>query len=292
MTNDDMAKIVDTNDAWIRRKTGIEKRYFAEKMENSDMAMAAARQAIKTSGLPAESIDLIVVCTFTHDLETPSMACRIAGRIGAPENVLTFDINGACSGFIHGMTTVNALLESGRCKRALIVGSEKLSQMIDYGNRNTCVLFGDGAGALVVEYEEDGLFISNAGCHPDDDILGCRKDGEGIFMSGQEVYRFAVSRIPMSMQETLDSAGMTADDVDWFVCHQANMRIIESVARKMGVPMERFFTNIQYTGNTAAASVAICLGEMMERGLFKKDMTFLASGFGAGLTWGSILMKV
>ena len=292
VTNDDLSKIVDTTDEWIKSKSGIESRFFAENKDDDDLAMEAAVMALDTAGMKAEEIDLIVVCTFTGVYATPQVACRIAGKLGIGDGVLAIDVNGACSGFVYGFQTAYALLESGRCKKALVIGSEKLTTVMDMNDRNTCVLFGDGAGALICEYDPDGLFVSNAGCHPDEHILGCKRGEGGIFMHGQEVYRFAVSKIPESMNKAISDAGLTKDDIDWFVCHQANMRIINSVARKVGAPKEKVFTNIQYTGNTSAASIAICLGEMMDKGLLKSGQTAVCTSFGAGLTWGSVLFRV
>ena len=291
VTNDDMAKIVDTSDAWIRRKTGIERRYIAENKDNTQMAYEAAKMAIESSGIRTEEIDLIITCTFTQDDPTPSMACKIAGKLGISGDVLTMDINAACTGFIYGCQTANALLAGGEYKKALVIGAEKLSAHTDMTDRSTCVLFGDGAGAIVAEYQEDGYFHSNSGCFPDDAVLGCSGKTGNIYMSGPEVYRFAVSRIPESIQTLMEKTKVSKEEIDHVVCHQANLRIIESVARKIEIPMEKFYINIQDTGNTSAASVAICLGEMYSKGLLKPGDKVLCSGFGGGFTWGSMLIE-
>lgn len=292
VTNDDMAKIVDTSDAWIRRKTGIRQRYIAENKSNSDMAQEASLSAMKCAGVTAEEIDLIVVCTFTQDDPTPSMACKLAGKLGAGNDILTLDINSACSGFIYGCITANALLAGGSFRKALIIGAEKLSSRADMTDRRTCVLFGDGAGAIVCEYSEDGFFESNFGCMPNDTILGCGGDKGAIYMNGPEVYRFAVSKIPQSINELVEKTKVGPDEIDHVICHQANMRIIDSVAEKVVFPAEKFYKNIQNTGNTSAASIAICLGEMCEKGLLTPGRKILCSGFGGGLTWGSMIIKV
>ena len=292
VTNDDLAAMVDTSDAWIREKTGIVSRHFAEHRSNADMAQEAAEGALRTAGLTAEDIDLLLICTFTPDLATPSLACQVAGRLGTKPDILAMDVNGACSGFVYGCTAAAAMLVAGSARRALVIGSEKISPMMDMNDRRTCILFADGAGALVMEYDENGLFESVTGCLPDDQILGCPRIDPAIYMSGQEVYRFATSQVPEAIETLLAKVGMDREDIDYYVCHQANLRIIDSVARRVGVDRKRFYTNIETTGNTSAASVAICLSEMMEKGLLQPGMHVVCAGFGAGLTWGAMLMRI
>ena len=289
--NREIEKQIGKDDAWIRMKTGIESRHYAETLSNCDMAAEAAQAALERAGARAADIDLLIACTFTPDAASPSLACLAAGRLGLEENTLAFDLNGACSGFVYGMAAANSLLASGGYRRALVIGSEKISPLIDPEDRGTGMLFADGAGALVLEYEEDGFFYSDAGTRPDSEVLGCPGSGGPIYMSGQEVYRFAVGKVPETMRAVLDKAGMDRDAVDHYVCHQANLRIIESAIRKLGADQDRFYINIQRTGNTSAASIPICLSEMLEQGILRKGETVLCSGFGAGLTWGSMLLR-
>jgi 3-oxoacyl-[acyl-carrier-protein] synthase-3 len=284
--------MVETSDSWIREKTGISSRHFAVHRTNADMAQEAAEEALFTAGITAEEIDMLLVCTFTPDLATPSLACQVAGHLGTKPNILAMDINGACSGFVYGSTVAASMLTAGNVHRALVIGSEKISSMMDMEDRGTCILFGDGAGALVLEYDEDGIFESVAGCQPDDQILGCSRTDPAIYMSGQEVYRFATSQVPEAIVSLLAKVQMDREDIDYYVCHQANLRIIDSIARRLGVDRKKFYTNIETTGNTSAASVAICLSEMMEKGLLQSGMHVVCAGFGAGLTWGAMLMRI
>lgn len=301
VTNEDMTMTVDTSDQWIRSKTGIESRYFAEKMSNEDMAFAAAEQAVREAGITADELGILLVCTFTPDNATPSVACSVAGRLGTGSDILAVDINGACTGFIYGCAMANDMLaarhnDEGTAgdgkKYGLVIGSEKISPLMDMGDRGTCVLFGDGAGAVVLEYENDGAFSYYSGCSPDCEVLFCDRFDPAITMKGQEVYRFAVNKIEECTKRILAKSGTTLDDIDHYVCHQANERIIDSAARKLGLPLDRFFKNLQHYGNTSAASVPIALCEMHEKGLLKKGMNVICTGFGAGLTYGSMMIRI
>lgn len=290
VTNDDLAKIVDTSDEWVREKTGIRSRFFAGQKTNEDMACEAAEAALKQAGISPEEIALCIVATFTPDDFTPAIACNVAGRLGLSEKVMAFDINGACAGFIFGCNIANGLLASGMGKYALIIGSEKISPLMDMTDRGTCVLFGDGAGAAVLEYDEAAEFYFYGGCEANKEVLYCSREKSAIAMSGQEVYRFAVSKVPQCIKAVLAMSCYTDADIDYFVCHQANERIIDGAARRMTKDREKFYKNLYRYGNTSAASIPIALCEMNEEGLLETGNRLICTGFGAGLTYGCMLL--
>jgi 3-oxoacyl-[acyl-carrier-protein] synthase-3 len=292
VTNEEMRQYVDTNDAWIRKKTGIHKRNFAFKKSNCDMAVEASETALKNAGTDPSEIDAVIVCTATPDRTTPSVANETASRLGMREDILSMDLNGACSGFIYGCITANALLCSHSCRKVLIVGSERLSQVINMKDRSTCVLFGDGAGAAVAEYLEDGFFKSLSGLIYNDHALYCSRFDPALSMAGQEVYHFAVSKVPEATEKILAQSDLSAEDIDWFIFHQANERIIDSAASKLHLDEEKCFKNIADYGNTSAASIAIALGEMQEKKLLQPGMKIVCVGFGAGLTYGAIATEL
>ncbi|MDD6298491.1 beta-ketoacyl-ACP synthase 3 [Hornefia butyriciproducens] len=292
VTNEELARVVDSSDAWIRSRTGIESRYFADNRSNLDMACEAAEMALQRWGGDRGAVDLLLVCTFTPDLATPSVACGAAGRLGLSQKVMCLDINGACSGFVYGCTLAHAMLTAGDARCALVIGSEKISPLMDLTERGSAILFGDGAGAVVLEADGTKEFASYSDCIPESETLFCERFDPAIMMKGQDVYRFAVNAVPESIYGVLRRAGRRVEDVDWFICHQANLRILRSVAGKLDVGMEHFYVNIQRYGNTSAASVAICLSEMLEKGLLKPGQRVVITGFGAGLTCGSILLTV
>ena len=292
VTKDGMKQYVDTNDAWICRKTGIHRRNFAVGLTNCDMAVSASRQALQNAGADPAEIDALIVCTATPDRTTPSVANEAASRLGLRERVLTMDLNGACSGFIYGCITANALLLSRTCSKVLIVGSERLSQVLNMQDRTTCVLFGDGAGAAVAEYSETGFFNSLSGVLFNDHALYCSRFDPALTMVGQEVYHFAVSKVPEATADILAKSDLSKEDIDWFVFHQANERIIDSAAAKLGLDKEKCFKNIADYGNTSAASIAIALGEMQEKHLLRQGMKIVCVGFGAGLTYGAMVTEL
>lgn len=289
--NDDLAKIMDTSDEWIREKSGIESRWFADGQSNADIACEASLKAIEESGLSARDIDAVIVCTFTADKATPGVATEICGMLGLREDVLATDVNGACSGFIYGAIVVNALLHTGSYQNILLVGSETISSFMSMKDRGTDVLFGDGAGAAVCTLREDAYFAHLEGVISDSEVLYCERFEQRISMQGQEVYRFAVNKIPEVTQEILDQNGVNKDDVDFFIFHQANKRIIRSIASKLGVPIEKCFMDLEEYGNTSAASVAIAMADMRDKGLLKPGMLAVSVGFGAGLTYGGMLFR-
>lgn len=293
VSNDELAQIVDTSDEWIREKSGIRSRYFADKKTNEDMAAEAAAEALANAGVDVEDVDICIVCTFTPDDFTPAIACNVAGRVGLKENIFAFDLNGACAGFIYGCNIANGLLAGmGKDKKhyALVVGSEKISPLMDMSDRSTCVLFGDGAGAAVLEYDENADFAFTGGCSSNKDILYCSRENTAIKMAGQEVYRFAVSKVPAAIKKIMADTGCTDKDVDYFVCHQANERIIDNAARRITKDTDKFYKNLYSYGNTSAASIPLALSDMEEEGLLKEGCRLICTGFGAGLTYGSMLI--
>ena len=290
MTNDDMASLVDTSDRWIREKSGIRSRYFAKEKTNTDLAAEAAEAAIQRAGIDREDIACCVVCTFTADDQTPATACGVAGRLGLREEILALDLNGACAGFIYGCQLANGLLSLDRDRYALVIGSEKISPFMDMEDRSTCVLFGDGAGAAVLAWDQAADFFFYGGCRPDREVLHCQRGGF-IQMGGQEVYRFAVSVVPKAIKGALAVAELEESDIDYFVCHQANERIIDAAARRIGGDPDKFFKNLYSYGNTSAASIPIALCEMEEQGLLREGARLACTGFGAGLTYGCMVIS-
>ena len=289
VTNFDLAKTVDTSDEWIRSKTGIVSRYFAGERTNADMALEAGKKAMKDADAKPQEIGLLIVCTFTPDDRTPGVACEVSGRLGLSENALCLDVNGACSGFIYGCILANGFLSSRTgAKKALVIGSEKISPLLNMDDRSTCVLFGDGAGAAVLEYDEDADFFSVCGCISDREVLGCGSGNASIHMAGQEVYRFAVNKSSEATKTLMTGNDISEKDVDHCVFHQANERIIASSIARLGLPKEKFFVNVSEYGNTSAASVPLAMADMRDKEILKEGQKLICTGFGAGLTYGSM----
>lgn len=300
VTNLDFAETVDTSDEWIRSKTGIVSRYFAGERSNADMACEAAERALKDGEVGPDEIGLLIVCTFTPDDRTPGVACEVAGRLSLSESVLCLDVNGACSGFIYGCILADGFLKSRagapsskspKPSKALVIGSEKISPLLDMNDRTTCVLFGDGAGAVVLEYDEEAEFHSVYGCMPDREVLGCGQGDESIHMAGQEVYRFAVAKSSEATRTLMEESRISDADVDYFVFHQANERIIASSISRLKFPEEKFFVDVSEYGNTSAASVPLAMADMREKGLLRNGLRLVCTGFGAGLTYGSMYIR-
>ena len=293
VTNVDLEKMVDTNDEWITSRTGIKSRHISA--ENSvELGVQAASKAIKN--IDKSKIGLIVCASITPVYATPSNACLIQEALGLNEQeVMSFDISAACSGFVYGLTIVNSLLQTMPGKYALVIGSEQLSKIIDFKDRSTCILFGDGAGAVVVENSEN-LFVSYNASRGDKESLSAlsvNNDGKDNYlkMLGQDVFKFAVKAIPQSINSVLEKANLTLDEIDYVVCHQANSRIIQHVVKKYKCDPNKFFMNLEKYGNTSGASIPLALGEMDEMGLLKPQMKIICVGFGGGLTWGATLME-
>lgn len=303
VTNDDLAKIVETSDEWISSRTGIRERRIAVDEGTSSMAAKAARRALENAGIEAGDVDIILVATSSPDYCLPCAACEVQAIIGAA-NAVAFDISAACSGFVFAMSTLQAFIQSGIYKTGLVIGVDCLSKLTDWSDRGTCVLFGDGAGAAVVRAEETGLIrsvmYSDGTKGP---VLSCLARSEGnflngktpqlgyVYMDGQEVFKFAVKKVPESIHEVLDQSGTDIEDIKYFVLHQANSRIFESMAKRLKQPMEKFPMNIDRYGNTSGASVPIMLDELNREGKLSRGDKLILSGFGGGLTWGVVLLE-
>lgn len=293
---------VQTNDEWIRTRTGICQRYLARgKMTTLDLALAAARNALETGAISADSIDLIIVATTTPDGVFPSMACRLQRALGI-KGCAAFDVQAVCAGFVYAMSVADGLVRTGGYRRALVVGAEVLSRVLDWNDRSTCVLFGDGAGAVVIEASyEEGVLAHRM--HADGsfgvETLACDARVENgtvvgdpfIRMNGQQVFKLAVSSLTASFREVCDMAGMAPEDVDVWVPHQANVRIIEMIAAKLGLSKEKTVVTVPLHGNTSAASVPLALDWAVRNGRIARGNTVMLQGVGAGMTWGSVLLK-
>ena len=296
MTNEDLTKIVDTSDEWITTRTGIKTRHHCVKETHADMCREAARMALKNAGVAPEEIGACIVATLTPDYLAPSAACLVQRDVGLPHDTVCFDLNGACSGFLFAMHTMECLLAASPRKYGLVIGAEMLSRFINWQDRGTCVLFGDAAGAAVVEWSEEYESIhALLGCHGDSDMLGVTGAGHAdppqIFMHGQPVFKFAVTAVPWCIDQVLARNGRTVDDVDFFVFHQANARIIDLAVRKYHIPEEKYYKNIERYGNTSAASIPTVLSELAQQGRVGSGSRVLLVGFGGGLTWGAALVE-
>lgn len=304
VTNDDLAKYMDTSDEWISSRTGIKKRHLAVEETTASMSIEAARRAMENANVTAEEIDLIILGTVSGDFVTPACACEVQAAIGA-DRAVAFDINAACSGFMFALNIANAYIQAGLYRTALILGAETLSKIVDWEDRSTCVLFGDGAGAAVVRADENcGLLAFDQGSDGSKgDVLACPGRSNNnpliktdqklsyVHMDGQEVYKFAVTTVPASLQKTIEAAGLTPADIDYFALHQANIRIIQSVSKRLHVSDDKFPISLDHCGNISAASVPILLDEMNRNGLLKPGMKIALSGFGGGLTWASAVVE-
>ncbi|WP_025116799.1 beta-ketoacyl-ACP synthase III [Lysinibacillus fusiformis] len=293
VTNFDLEKIMDTSDEWIRTRTGIEERHFAaDDQETSDLAVAAAKEAIAKAGIKPEEIGLILVATVTQDQTFPSVACMVQEQLGAV-NAAAMDQAAACAGFIYSLVTAKHFVEANTYKYVLVVGVEKLSKVIDWNDRNTAVLFGDGASAAVVGPVSEGRGILSFELGADGtggkNLYLTKQDT--IAMNGREVFKFAVRQMGESAVNVLDKAGLTKEDVDFLVPHQANIRIMESARERLELPPEKMSKTIHKYGNTSAASIGISLVDELEAGKIKEDDLLVLVGFGGGLTWGAVAMR-
>lgn len=304
VTNDYLSTIMDTSDEWISSRTGIRERHLVKEETTASLSIEAAKRALEDAGVKPEELDMIIVGTLTGDYVTPSTACEVQAGLGAV-NAVCFDINAACSGFVFGLHTVNAYIKSGMCKTALVIGAETLSKIIDWSDRSTCVLFGDGAGAAVVRADESagiiaydqgsdgakGLYLECRNRTNNNPLVQTGKEIEYTHMDGQEVYKFAVKEVPASINKVLEEAGLQPEDIDLYVLHQANIRIIQAVAKRLKVSMDKFPISLDHCGNVSAGSVPILLDEVNKKGMLKKGDKIIMSGFGGGLTWGSCLIE-
>jgi 3-oxoacyl-[acyl-carrier-protein] synthase-3 len=304
LTNDDLAKLVDTSDEWITARTGIRERHVAAEGETTgDLAYHAAVRALEAAGVQASELDLIVLGTTTPDLVFPSTACLVQHRLGAL-GCPAFDVNAACSGFVYALTVADKFIRSGAAKTALVIGSETLTRMVDWTDRTTCVLFGDGAGAVVLKADTDTGILSTH-MHAD----GSRKEllwspvgvsvgfkpqengGVRIQMSGNDVFKHAVKALDSVVEEALEANGLDRHDIDWLIPHQANLRIIEATAKRLDMPMERVIVTVDKHGNTSSGSVPLALDFAVRSGKVQRGQLLLLEAFGGGFTWGSVLLR-
>jgi 3-oxoacyl-[acyl-carrier-protein] synthase-3 len=309
LTNEDLEKLVDTSDEWITQRTGMKRRHIiAPDGVTSDLAVPAALAALEAAGLTPANVDCVICATATPDYPFPAMACIVASRLNIVGKA-AFDVSIACSGFIYAMTTAAALIRSGVYRTVLVIGAEALSKITDYTDRTTCILFGDGAGAAVVERSEEDCFLgSDLGSDGTDPSVLYMPGGGSKFpynrngeladqrlgyikMQGQSVFKFAVNQMAASTRNALGQAGLSASDIDFVVPHQANLRIVDATIKMLGVPAEKCIINIAEYGNTSAASIPIALAEAVEQGLIKKDNVVVMVAFGGGLSWGSMVWR-
>ncbi len=304
--NDKLAEMMDTSDEWIRTRTGIEERHIAVKETTTSMAVEAAKEALKDAGMCPQELDLIIVASVTADNHFPSVACEVQSALGA-DKATAFDINAACSGFLFGLSIARAYFMAGTYEKALVIGAETLSKMMNWEDRSTCVLFGDGAGAAVVEKSESGIIGMLQGTDgARGSVLKCQNrptvnpftettkenlEFDFTHMEGQEVYKFAVRTVPKAIEEVLTQGNVEPDEVKYYVLHQANIRIIEAAAKRIGQPLQKFPTNLQKCGNISAGSVPILLDMLNKEGKLQRGDKIVLAGFGAGLTWGAALLS-
>jgi len=307
LTNDDLAKIVETSDEWIRTRTGIERRHVAaEDEKTSDLAVRAAQRALKAAGAKAADIDTVLVATTTPDLTFPATATTVQAALGVPAGAIAFDLQAVCSGFVYGLMVADSMIRAGQSARVLLIGAETLTHLLDWTDRSTCVLFGDGAGAVVIEAGEGQGTNADRGIlatkvHADGqhrDLLrttggpGSTGDVGKLRMQGREVFRHAVTRIAEVMEEIMREAGVTAEDIDLFVPHQANIRILEATAKKAGIAPEKVMLTVAGHGNTSAASIPLALDAAVRAGRAKQGDLLLLEAMGGGFTWGGALVRL
>ena len=303
VTNEDLSKIVETSDEWISSRSGIKERRVAKEENTTSLAILAGKRALENAGVTAEEIEVIIVATCTPDYFFPNTACQVQEAIGA-KHAVAFDLSAACSGFLFALSTVQAYIKGGIYQKALIVGAETMSKMIDWSDRSTCVLFGDGAGAAVVSAEETGVLeLVQKSNGAGKGVLSCKaretrnllnhesETKEYLYMEGQPVFKFAVKTVPECVEEVLKKAEVKKEEIRYYILHQANSRIIQSVAKRLKEPEEKFPMNLSLYGNTSAASIPILLDEMNRNVMLNRGDKLVLSGFGAGLTWGAVLLE-
>jgi len=303
VTNDELSHIVETSDEWILSRTGIQKRRIAKQETTVSLAADAGRAALKNSGIEAAELDLIIVSTCSPDSFVPCTACEVQKALGA-QRAAAFDLNAACSGFLFALNTAHSYIKSGFYENALIIGAETLSKLVDWKERSTCVLFGDGAGAAVVQKNALGIIdmIQKSDGEIGDALTCQARKVQNIFiqqeevmdyitMDGQAIFRFALTRVPECILELLEKNRIDKSEIKYFVLHQANRRIIQSVAKRLKIEEEKIPVNLDIYGNTSAASIPILLDEMNRKGMLQKGDKIVLSGFGGGLTWGATLIE-
>ena len=314
VTNDDLSRMVETNDEWIRTRTGIRERRVCEDETTVSLATEAAKHAVEAAseqlrnrvaetacgqqddivGYIKDEIAVVLVATTTPDYAFPSVACLVQKALELPDEVMSFDISAACSGFLYGLDICRGLLSNAKKRFALVIGSEQLSRITDYTDRGSCILFGDGAGAALVELS-DNLYVQRQWSRGDMEALRCLgvgNDNAKLFMQGNKVFKFAVTALQQGVAQVLADAGLTMEDIDHVICHQANLRIIEHVQKKYPEHAEKFYVNIDRYGNTSAASIPIAMDEMRRSGILPDGSKVICIGFGAGFTWSAVLFEV
>ncbi len=305
LTNDDLSKIVETSDEWIATRTGIRQRHVAAEGETTgDLAYHAAVRALEAAGVEASELDLIVLGTTTPDIIFPSTACLVQHRLGA-NGCPAFDVNAACSGFIYALSVADKFIQSGTVKTALVIGAETLTRMLDWTDRSTCVLFGDGAGAVVLKADREAGILSthlhadggkkellynpvgvSVGFKPEEHNAGVK-----VMMAGNDVFKHAVKALDAVVEETLEANGLDRSEIDWLIPHQANLRIIELTAKRLDMPMEKVVVTVDRHGNTSSGSVPLALDEAVRSGRVQRGQLVLLEAFGGGFTWGSALLR-
>ena len=311
LTNEDLKQFVETDDAWIQERTGIARRHIMQQETTKDMAVEAGLRALTAAGKAPEDIQMLIVCTVSSDICLPSTACYVQEKLQA-KNAMCFDINAACTGFMMAYNTVQTYIHAGLIETALIIGTEGLSHLVDWSDRGTCILFGDGAGAAVIQKDDTAVFhtamhadgtggsaltcengFALRGRKMDESVADCSQWEKRTYigMDGQEVCRFAVKRVPMIIKELLGQMEKTEQDIDLFLLHQANKRIVESVAKRIGTSMEKVPMNLMEYGNTSSASIPILLDELVREERINRGQRIIMAGFGAGLTWAATYLE-
>lgn len=305
VSNDELAKTVDTNDAWIVERTGIRQRHIAAEGElTSDLAVAAAKQALERAGVGAADLDLIVVATTTPDHTFPAAATAVQWKLGA-NNAAAFDVQAVCSGFVYALAVADNFIKAGQASRVLVIGAETFSRLLDWSDRSTCVLFGDGAGAVVLQAEDgDGstkdrgvlaTHLGSDGRHYDALYVDGGPSSTGttghVRMNGREVFRHAVAALTGATKKVIENAGISTDDVDWLVPHQANSRILQAVAQRLTLDSEKILVTVDHHANTSAASIPLALAEADAAGRFKRDQLLVMNAMGGGFSWGAALVR-
>ncbi|MFI3172144.1 MAG: beta-ketoacyl-ACP synthase III [Eubacteriales bacterium] len=310
VSNEELSQMVDTNDTWIQERTGVKNRHVIEDETTVSMAVKAAESAIASAGIEARDLDMIIVATLSSNVVMPSTACMVQEQIGAI-NATCFDLNAACSGFLFAYNTAQSYIATGMGSTILIIGAESLSNIVDWSDRGTCILFGDGAGAVVVQASEGAFYppVMHANgakgsaltcdtVHSRKTLLNKESDSISditntgyMYMNGQEVFKFAVRQVPTCIEELLGRINIDKDEIDYFILHQANRRIVESVAKRLKVDISKFPMNLMEYGNTSSASIPILLDELNRDEVLKPGMKLVMSGFGAGLTWGATYLE-
>lgn len=306
LANSDLEKMIDTEDEWIVQRTGIRERHISEKDEHSsDLAVNAVRDLENRLGVKCSDVDLIIVTTFTPDHFTPHTAAIVQGRLGC-KKAGTFDLGAGCTGYAYALAAADGMVSTGHFSKVLVIAAEAVSKAVDYTDRTSCILFGDaGAACLVERCEGEGSFIASdfisdgdigyylTSGNYSDNILGKPVENRGVFQQdGQQVYKYAVKNVPAGISRLLDKGGLTIDEIDWFVPHSANLRIIEAIAKKIGISMEKVLTSVENFGNTSSASIPLALAEAQKSGKLKPDETVMLYGFGGGLTHGGVIVKL